>query len=155
MQKRCSQATTLVLGIGNALLSDEGIGVHLVHYLEQHYPSPNVEYFDAGTLGLLAAYKLAEANRVFILDTVFAAGPPGTLLKFTKQEILSHPPSTPLSPHQAGIREMLLVNELRCGCVGDITLFGIVPARISPGAELSPELQQQLPRIAQTIYSEF
>lgn len=145
----------LILGAGNLLLSDEGFGVHAVRYLEQHYRLPEcVELFDAGTLGLMATHKIEEAARVYILDVVAAEGEPGTVLRYAKDDFMLNRVPLKLSPHQAGVQEMLLVSELRGRCPRDIFLLGVIPASTEPGETLSPALQQRLPEIAEALVDE-
>src|SRR5689334_2704826 len=76
---------TLVLGAGNLLLSDEGFGVHFIRYLEEHYDWPaGIELLDAGTMGLMISHRIAEADRVYIVDTLLGPGEPGTWRRYTR-----------------------------------------------------------------------
>ena len=143
---------TLVLGAGNLLLSDEGFGVHFIRYLEHNYAlPPEVQLLDAGTLGLMTLREVEEADRVFIIDTVSAKGRPGDLLRYRKKDFVSKSIPLKLSPHQAGIAEMLLVSEMRGRCPEDVCLWGIIPRSIEPGTHLSPELLCRLPQLAQEL----
>ena len=146
---------TLILGAGNLLLSDEGFGVHFIRYLEQHYTlPPDVELFDAGTLGLMVGHKLEEADRVYIVDVVAAPGTPGTCIRYTKEDFLLQRIPIKLSPHQIGVQEMLLVSSLRGRCPNEIYLLGVIPCSLEPGTELSPLLQRRLPELAAQLVSE-
>jgi hydrogenase maturation protease len=146
---------TLILGAGNLLLSDEGFGVHFVRYLERHYTlPPEVELLDAGTLGLMVGHKLEEADRVYIVDTVAAAGKPGTCIRYAKEDFLLKRIPIKLSPHQVGVQEMLQVSQLRGRCPEEIHLLGIIPCSLEPGTELSPLLQRRLPELAAQLVSE-
>jgi hydrogenase maturation protease len=148
-------AKTLVLGAGNLLLSDEGFGVHFVRHLEKHYPLPPwVELVDAGTLGLMIAHKLEEASRVYIIDTVFAEGAPGKVLRYGRDEIMFRSIPVKLSQHQAGIQEMLLVSELRGRCPQEIMLLGVIPATLQPGCVLSSALVELLDPLARQLAAE-
>jgi len=145
----------LIFGAGNLLLSDEGFGVHAIRYLEQHYRLPeDVELFDAGTLGLMATHKIEESDRVYLLDVVAAEGEPGTVLRYAKADFMLNRVPLKLSPHQAGVQEMLLISELRGRCPRDIFLLGVIPATTEPGETLSPVLQKRLPEIAETLVNE-
>jgi hydrogenase maturation protease len=145
----------LVLGAGNLLLSDEGFGVHFIRYLERHCDLPaEVELLDAGTLGLMVSHKLEEADCVYIVDVVTAAGLPGTLVRYSGTEFSLQRLPIKLSPHQIGIQEMLLVSQLRNRCPADVQLLGVVPSCIEPGTELSPALSQRLPEIACQLVQE-
>jgi hydrogenase maturation protease len=146
---------TLILGAGNLLLSDEGFGVHFIRYLQQHCSlPPDVELFDAGTLGLMAGHKLEEADRVYIVDVVAAPGAPGTCIRYAKDDFLLQRIPIKLSPHQVGVQEMLQVSQLRGRCPEEIYLLGVIPASLEPGTELSPVLEKRLPELAAQLVAE-
>ncbi len=145
----------LILGAGNLLLSDEGFGVHAVRYLEQRYAFPAcVELFDAGTLGIMATHRIEESDLVYILDVVVAEGAPGTLLRYAKDDFMLNRVPVKLSPHQAGVQEMLLVSEMRGRCPAEIYLLGVIPATTDPGEALSPLLQARLAEVADALVAE-
>lgn len=146
---------TLILGAGNVLLSDEGFGVHFIRHLEQRYRfCPEVTLLDAGTLGMLVTHELERAGRVYMIDTVLAEGPPGTLLRYAKPDFMLQRLPLKLSPHQAGLQEMLLVSELRGRCPADIYLLGVIPHSLEPGCALSPVLQPRLEELAERLVAE-
>jgi hydrogenase maturation protease len=145
----------LIFGAGNLLLSDEGFGVHFIRFLEQHYELPSeVELYDAGTLGIMATHKLEEAERVYIVDVIFADGEPGQCLRYRKEELMLDHIPVKLSPHQVGVQEMLQVSEMRGCCPQDIELWGVIPASFEPGSELTPPLRQRLPILAGELVSD-
>ena len=146
---------TLILGIGNLLLSDEGFGVHFIRHLQQHYRfPPEVELFDGGTLGLLVAHKLEEAGCVYIVDALDLPGEAGTCHRYTKEDFLQNRIPVKLSPHQVGVQEMLVVSELRGSSPSQVHLLGVIPSSLSPGIELSSPLQQRLAPLAEIVVSE-
>ena len=146
---------TLILGIGNILLSDEGFGVHFIRHLQQHYRFPTeVELFDGGTLGLLVAHKLEEAGCVYIVDALDLPGEAGTCHRYTKEDFLQNRIPVKLSPHQVGVQEMLVVSELRGFSPAQVHLLGVIPSALSPGIELTPALQQRLAPLAELVVSE-
>lgn len=146
---------TLILGIGNLLLSDEGFGVHFVRHLEEHYRFPEeVELFDGGTLGLMATHKYEAAERVYLVDTLAADGEPGECRRYRKDELLHGRLPVKLSPHQTGVREMMLVSELRgCG-PPEVVLLGVIPASLESSVELSPPLRALLAPLATELVQE-
>jgi hydrogenase maturation protease len=94
-------AETLVMGLGNILLSDEGIGVRVgEHLLEQYDFSEGVLVMDGGTLGLDLLPCLEEASRLVVVDAVQARKPPGTLIRLTGTEIPIFLDASKVSPHQ-------------------------------------------------------
>ena len=140
---------TLIFGAGNLLLSDEGFGVHAIRHLEENYIFPDtVELYDGGTLGIMVTHKLEEAERVYVLDVVDAAGSPGEILRFGKEDIMLNRLPVKLSPHQIGIQEVLFLTELRGTCPKEVTIIGAIPQSLEPGVELSPLLKEKLKEVA-------
>jgi hydrogenase maturation protease len=146
---------TLVLGVGNLLLSDEGFGVHFVRYLEEHYRfTDEVELFDGGTLGLMATHKFEDAERVYIIDAVAVGGAPGDCHRYGKDDFLLRRIPVKLSPHQAGVQEMVMVSEMRGRCPEEVHLLGVIPGSLDPGTDLSPPLRRSLVELATRLVSE-
>jgi len=72
--------TTLILGIGNNLLTDEGVGVHVVRYLEEHHGDvAGVTFLDGGTLSFTLAEPIAEHDNLIVVDAARFGEPPGTV----------------------------------------------------------------------------
>jgi hydrogenase maturation protease len=146
---------TLVFGAGNLLLSDEGFGVHFVRYLEARYRfPPEVELLDAGTHGLLVTHKVEEADYVCLVDAIQSEDPPGSIRRYEKRDFLASNFPLKLSPHQAGLQDMLLLAELRGRCPERVVLWGVVPASLAAGVELSPAVQPSLQRMAEAVVNE-
>jgi len=146
----------VIVGAGNWLLSDEGVGVHVVKYLTENYEFPDeVEIFDAGTLGLSGAYALESADAVYVVDAVNAEGRPGEIRLYDKYDVmmLDRIPAK-LSPHQLGIREMLLVTQLRGKLPAELVLFGVIPASLEPGIDLSPAVEMSVKTMAQMLVAD-
>jgi hydrogenase maturation protease len=142
----------LILGAGNLLRSDDGFGVHLIHFLNENYAfPPEVERLDAGTLGILVAHELEQADRVYFVDALDAPGEPGTIRCYRKEEFLGDRFPVKLSPHQIGVQEMLWLSELRGRCPAEVFLWGIIPASLAPGCTLTPCVQNQLATVAQRL----
>ncbi len=145
----------MILGVGNLLLSDEGFGVHFVRNLERNYQFPDeVELCDVGTLGLLATHKLEDAERVYLVDALALDGEPGEWRRYRKDDFLAGRVPAQLSPHQAGVREMLVVSELRGCCPAEVHLIGVIPASLAPGCGLSPVLAEQCDRLGEELVAE-
>ena len=146
---------TLIFGAGNLLLSDEGFGVHFIRYLERHYVfPPEVELFDAGTMGIMVTHKIEEASRVYIVDVIEVAGEPGQCIRYGKDEFMLKRIPIKMSPHQIGVQEMLLMSELRGRCPEALYLWGVIPASVEPGTELTPRLRQLVATLAAELVEE-
>ncbi len=146
---------TLIFGAGNLLCSDEGFGVHFIKYLEKHYRfRDDVELYDGGTLGIMVTHLLEEADRVFLVDVVAAAGEAGDVFRYEKDEFLLGKLPIKMSPHQIGIQEVLFLSDLRGRTPDQVSLFGIIPASYEAGVELSPTLAAKLPGLAEMVVAE-
>lgn len=146
---------TVVFGAGNLLLSDEGLGVHLVRRMNEKYmPSEDVEFYDGGTMGILATHKLEETAHVIIVDSLEAAGTPGELRVYEKQDIMLDKIPAKMSPHQIGLQEVLTLSELRGKAPETITFYGVIPASLDSSVELSKEVEARLDEIEELIIKE-
>lgn len=128
-----------VLGLGNVLMGDDAFGPAVIHAFEAQYSvTDDVEIHDLGTPGLDLMPWLADTDRIVIVDTVKSDLPPGTIRVYEKGDVLRHPPSVRVGPHDPGVKDALLTLEFAGRAPRDVTLIGVVPARIEPAANLSP-----------------
>lgn len=148
-QKR---ADILVLGIGNILLQDEGIGVRVIEHLKGHPLPENVELVDGGTAGADLIDVLADRRAVIIVDAIDYDVPAGTFFRTTPDHWL--PSENALSLHNLDIRQTLAMTQL-LGCAPEkVTCFGIVPETIKPGLNLSHTLNSRISSITNYILEE-
>ena len=136
-----------ILGIGNLLLTDEGIGVHAVAELSKRKLPDNVSVHDAGTLGLLSAPYFEGSDLLILIDAVDTAGEPGQVFRYSKDDIMLNRIPIKLSPHQIGFQETLLVSELRGQCPPEVIFFGAIPASLESSVELSETGRKALDEI--------
>ncbi len=143
----------LVLGIGNLLLKDEGVGVHAIEaLLRSHVFPPNVVLVDGGTAGLDMMDVLDGAAHAIVVDCVLADEPPGTLLRIPLDEP-ARPAAIPQSLHEVGILETLdLLHML--GRRPQTVLIGVQAATIALGLDLSPPVAAKLPAVEEAILHE-
>src|SRR6266540_1590017 len=128
-----------VLGLGNVLMGDDGFGPAVVHAFEAEYSAgDDVQVTDLGTPGLDMMPWLADVDRVVNVDTVKSDLPPGTMLTYTKSDVLRQPPSVRVGPHDPGVKDALLTLEFAGRGPRDVTLIGVVPARTDLAVNLSP-----------------
>jgi hydrogenase maturation protease len=136
----------LVLGVGNLLLGDEGVGVHVVQALRSHEIPANIELMDAGTGSLELLGLMADRNKVIIIDAVEGGGGPGAIYRFTPADI-SEEAHNPLSLHQVSLLDTLAMAEV-AGCAPkEVIIFGIEPKNIGWRTELSPEVAAAVPKV--------
>ena len=133
-------ARTLILGIGNLLMTDDGIGVRVVQELVRRYRFPaDVAVLDGGTLGLDLLPHLEGVERLLIIDAVMTGDPPGTVVRMTEDQIPAVF-ATKLSPHQMGLQDLLAVAELLGHRPANMVLLGVQPAEIELGDYLTPSV---------------
>jgi hydrogenase maturation protease len=139
-----------VLGIGNVLLRDEGIGCHVVHALEG-IPLPDVKIIDGGTCPDVLHF-LDDADKLIIVDAVKGGGRPGQIYRFHLDDItLEQKPF--LSLHDVGLVDSLMLMQPWHN-IGEAVIIGVEPREIDWGLELSPELQEKMPQIIDAILAE-
>ncbi len=143
----------LVLGVGNILLSDEGVGVRVVEAMKEMKLPDNVELLDGGTASLELLDIISNRKKVIIIDAVKGDGEPGTLYRFTPADIKVQGPMIS-SLHQIGLLETLAVDKLLGGVPPDITIYGVEPKELGWGLDLSPEIKASVPRIIELIMGE-
>jgi hydrogenase maturation protease len=139
-----------VVGIGNVLLRDEGIGCHVAHALEG-VRLPDVEIIDGGTC-LDVVQLLGDADKLVIVDAVKGGGMPGQIYRFRPEDItLEQKPV--LSLHDMSLIDSLRLMQLWDN-TGETVIIGIEPRELGWGLELSPELQEKMPQIIDAILGE-
>ena len=131
-------ARIAVIGIGNVLTGDDGVGPYVARVLDAGWEHQEVEVIEAGTHGL-------------DLTTILAAGAPGALRTYDKATLLSRPPAMALSPHEPGVREALLNAEFLGAAPATVTLVGVIPATVELGCRLSPAVQAAVPAAIEAV----
>lgn len=144
-----------MLGLGNPLMADEGIGVYLVARLvESADRYPAVDFIDAGTGGLSILYQIEDRRKAIVIDCAFMDEPPGTIRRFTPDQVQSVKVLAHQSLHEADLMQILgLARQLGQG-PGEIVIFGIQPERIEPGLTLSQTLMDRMDEYISTILHE-
>ncbi len=144
----------LVLGLGNLLLGDDGLGAVAVHLLNQQYLAPEgVRVLDGGTLGLALLPYLEDAEAVILVDAIRGDGPPGSFVRITGEEV-APAVSTRLSPHQIGVADLLDGARWHQRYPRSLILLGLVPARLELGVTRSPAVEAALPALTERIVDE-
>ncbi len=131
----------VVIGLGNILLSDEGIGVHLIKRLSTRQNEfPLVDFIDAGAAGMSLLHLIANRKKAVILDCAKMDAQPGTIRRFTPDQVESVKKLSNFSLHEVDILQVINLSRQLGECPGEITFFGIQPESISPGRDLSKTL---------------
>lgn len=143
---------TLVLGLGNVIMGDEGIGVHVVRALGQHPLPRNVECLDGGTGGFILLEPLQQAERIFLVDATADANPIGTVTRTTPKFSRDYPPT--LTAHDIGVKDLLDAFYMQGG-TRDVILYAItIDPRQPISMELSPAAKKAATEAASRILSE-
>jgi hydrogenase maturation protease len=131
-----------VLGIGNVLMGDDGVGPYTVKMLEARYKFPKqVELQDVGTPGLGITSVFSEYDAVILIDAVNAKKNPGEVKVYRKDELVQVPLKQRISPHDPALVEALLFAELSGKCPKEVLLVGVVPEACELKCELSAAVQ--------------
>jgi len=134
----------LVLGLGNILLGDEGVGVRVVERLQALYEFPQeVQVLDGGTLALDLLPYVEDAGRLLVIDALEMGAEPGTIARLEGDEVPAFL-SVKISPHQVGLADLLAAARLRDRYPRELVLWGVQPGVMSPGLELSSPVAAQV-----------
>lgn len=142
----------LVLGIGNVLMGDEGIGVHVVHHI-QNMPLPEgVACLDGGTGSFNLLGPMQQAKKVILIDATVDGAPPGTVRRLQPKFSTQYPRT--LTAHDIGLKDLLDAFYL-LDTQPEVTLFAISIATLQEvGTDLSSPLAEKVPKIAQMVLDE-
>lgn len=150
---KVSPLKIVILGVGNLLLSDEGVGVHVANELVKLELPPGVTVVEGGTDGFRLINVITEADRLIVVDAVKGGGAPGSIYRFDINEVQNCPSGFKTSVHQIGILEVINLSGL-IGKTPQTTVIGIEPESLEMGMELSPEVKAKIPRIIELIQEE-
>jgi hydrogenase maturation protease len=146
-------ATCVVLGLGNTLHSDDGIGPQAIERLRGDARIPaDVALIEGGTLGLELLTYIWDCSYLLVLDAVDVGQPPGTLVRMSSQEVQTLPSQG--SVHQLGVADLLVALRILASRTPEIVLLGVQPASTEWGTELSPAVAAVLPALADAAVAE-
>jgi hydrogenase maturation protease len=148
-------AETLVLGLGNILLGDEGVGVRVIERLLARYDFPErVRIMDGGTLGLDLLPYLEDASRLLVVDAVQARKAPGTLVRLVGDEVPVFLDISKVSAHQEGLQDLLAVATLKGYLPEEVVFWGAQIESLGVGLELSPAVAAQVDALGEKVLDE-
>src|SRR5450759_27457 len=137
---------TVVIGLGNRLLSDEGIGLVILEALARKAAEfPAVDFLELGTGGLALLHALMGRKTVLILDCARMGAAPGTMRRFTPDTVRAGDAPPRLSLHEGNVLGLIALARRVDECPERIIIFGIQPETLAPGETVSPVLQARLP----------
>jgi len=139
---------TLVLGVGNTFLADEGAGVHAMRYLKDHYDLPDTTYLDAGTLSFTLAADIAEADNLIVFDAAQIGAEPGDIKVFQNDEVDEFLKSGRCSVHEVAFADLMDIARLEGYLPKRYALIGIQPEQLGRGDAPSETVRRSMPRAA-------
>jgi hydrogenase maturation protease len=143
-----------VLGLGNILLEDEGLGIRALELLQQRYEIPSeVELLDGGTTGMGLLDDISGRQHLIVLDAVQTGEPPGTLVKLAGDEVPVYFEMR-ISPHQLGLSDVLATLELSGERPAEVTVLGLVPLSLEMCLELSDLVKDRLDSLVEAAVKE-
>jgi hydrogenase maturation protease len=137
-----SNHKTLVLGLGNVIMGDEGIGVHVVRALGQQVLPQNIECLDGGTGGFILLEPLQSADRIILIDATTDENPIGTVTRTTPKFSRDYPPT--LTAHDIGVKDLLDAFYIQGGNRA-VVLYAIT---IDPHQKISMDLSPECRKAA-------
>ena len=137
----------LVLGVGNILMQDEGIGVRTLEWLQAHYAAPGVTMIDGGTMGLDLLHYLEGIDHLLILDAIDGAKTPGEIITLADDAVPAFL-SLKISPHQIGVQDLLATAQLMGYTPPQVVILGVQPAQLQVGLDMSTVVAAQVEPLA-------
>jgi hydrogenase maturation protease len=139
----------LILGLGNILQFDEGIGVRTVQDLHAHYLfPPDIELMDGGTAGMALYEHIIGRTHLIVIDAVNAGLPPGTLVKLEEDDVPAYF-CRKISPHQMALSDILAALQISGEPLPELTLIGVQPVTLRTGIGLSEIVSSQLHKLVE------
>lgn len=145
---------TLVLGVGNYLLSDDGLSVHVLEQLQSRYEFPEeVQVVDGGTCSLDLLHFLEGITNLIIIDAIDAGLEPGSFIRLTGDEIPAYL-AVKISPHDIALPDLLAAAKLRDLYPQNIVILGLQPQSLETSVDLSPAVAANLDLLVEKVYEE-
>ena len=141
----------LIIGVGNLLLKDEGVGVHVAQELQKRTLPAGVEVYDGGVEGIGLLDFFREASKLLLIDAAEMSLKPGTVVRFTPENVKDLGGGGKFSTHDVGLLEVLELAQALGHCPEDVVIIGIQPKEISWGTDLSLEVQASIPQVLEMV----
>jgi hydrogenase maturation protease len=146
---------TVVVGLGNLLMTDEGVGFYVVRELMARSDRfSHVEFTELGSSPMAVVHAIAGRNKAVLIDCAYMDEPAGTIRRFTPEEVLSRKASSHFSLHQGDLLSELELSRKLGEYPDEVVIFGIQPKSMVPGEGLSAELRERLENYVETISAE-
>lgn len=143
----------VILGVGNLLCQDEGVGVHLIEKLREEELPPQVDLIDGGTSSFDILPFLEESKKLIVVDAVYGGEKPGTIYRFRPEDI-NDSPDDQFSLHEINFLDALRIERLRGNKLKNTIIIGIEPDQTETGTDLTPKIKEKIPQIMDLVKEE-
>lgn len=141
----------VVLGVGNILLTDEGLGVHVVEDLKANYNfTPQISLIDGGTMGMELLTYMRGMKKILLVDAVNGGEAPGTIYEFPHRELEQYF-TDHISVHEVGMQDILRIRAIQENPLEDAIVIGVEPESLEVGFEPSELVQHALPEVKDRV----
>ena len=141
----------VVLGVGNILLTDEGLGVHVVEDLKANYTfTPQISLIDGGTMGMELLTYMRGMKKILLIDAVNGGEAPGTIYEFPHRELEQYF-TDHISVHEVGMQDILRIRAIQENPLEDAIVIGVEPESLDVGFEPSMPVQKALPEVKERV----
>ena len=141
----------VVLGVGNILLTDEGLGVHVVKELKENYNfTPEISLIDGGTMGMELLTYMRAMKRILLIDAINGGEAPGTVYEFPHRELEQYF-TEHISVHEVGMQDILRIRAIQENPLEDAIVIGVEPESLEIGFEPSAPVQAVLPEVKERV----
>jgi hydrogenase maturation protease len=142
----------VIAGIGNVLLGDDGLGPYAIEQLAAQYDfGPEVELVDAGTPALDFSLYFADADLLILVDAIKSSAPAGTLLRYSRDEILRQSAPLRVDAHSPALGHALLFGDFADASPKEVWLVGAAMGNTEPGTQLTDAVRASIPELVERI----
>jgi hydrogenase maturation protease len=143
-----------IMGVGNILRKDEGVGVKVIEEMRQVKLPAQVALVDGGTGGLDLIHVMEESHKLIVVDACEGEAEPGTIWRFTPDELGEKVKSPMLSLHDIDLIDAIKLAKFLGKAPSEIVIFGIQPKDVGWGTELTEEIKKKIPELIDLIVAE-
>jgi hydrogenase maturation protease len=147
-----SETKAVIIGLGNPLMADDGLGIEVLNQLRPFEFHPDVELVDGGTWGMNLLPIIEDHDHILLIDAINTGAAPGTLIVLERDEIPRYL-STKVSPHQVDLRDVLALAEFRGKLPQHTVAIGLQPEVVEMRTGLSPSVKHQLGKLEMAVFS--
>jgi hydrogenase maturation protease len=146
------QKKVVILGVGNLILKDEGVGIHIIKEMKNKKLPVGVTALDAGTASLDLLSVICESEKIIVIDALRSGEEPGTVYRCLPEELVDTDKES-LSLHEIDLLDVLLMSR-QLGGQACVVIIGVEPKEIEYGLELTPKVKAAVPRVIQAVFEE-